>query len=183
MLWLLRFFWFFAAAIMLANVAIWRRALAPLAAAGVVGRDEVDRFARGAALWLAGPGVVLGLVSLWAGWPAPLCAAPLSFADAPQAATSATILIAWAALLWWVWGARGADFLARVLPALPGRDGRGGPAIPAAVAARLSPRRIRLAVTALVVASAVGTAAMRAQMRPPLPAAQQLGCPAPHGAA
>jgi hypothetical protein len=182
MVWVLRFFWFIAAAVMLVNVAIWRRALVPLAARGVVGRDEVDRFARGAAFWLAGPGVVLGVVALWAGWPAPLCAAPLSFADTPQAAASATMLIAWGALLWWIWRGGGADFLARVLPALPGRDGR-GPAIPAAVAARLSPRRIRLLVTALVLASAAGTAATRAQMRALLPANRQLGCPAPHGAA
>ena len=170
MIWPFRYFWFIVAAVMLVNVAIWRRHLLPLAAQGALDQDEVDRFTRGAAYWLAGPAVLLGLISLWANWPAPFCAGVLSFANWPQAATSAVLLSAWVALLWWVWVGRGAPFLARVWPALSRPPARSA----------VSPAQVRLAVTALVLVSAVGGTVAWRQM-PPLP--PEMGCPAPHVAA
>jgi uncharacterized membrane protein len=39
-----RYFWFIGAAVMLANVLIWRRRLMAVVDRGVVTRTEVDRF-------------------------------------------------------------------------------------------------------------------------------------------
>jgi hypothetical protein len=161
----LRYFWFLCAAVMLVNVGIWRRRLAPLVAAGVVSREEADRFTRGAPFWLILPCLLLAAISLAAGWSDPFCAGVLSFADGPRRATSAIIVATWVALLWWIWLGRGADFLARVGPALTNA---------ADYQRRYSAGAVRLVVTVAVLASGAGAVITSRQM-PGMPTA---GCQA-----
>ena len=149
MVWLFRYFWFIAAAAMLRNVPIWRRQLSSLVARGVLTRAEAERFMRGAALWLVGAPLALGLIALAAGWSGPFCGGILSFEDAPSAATSVVVLASWAALLWWVWIGRGAEFLGRVGPALANRPRHDR---------AYSPRVVRIALTTLVLWSGLGAA-------------------------
>jgi len=144
---LLRYFWFLCAALMVANVAIWRRRLAVLVAQGTITPTEAARFTRGAALWLVTPCVVLGLIALSAGWSDPLCGGLLSFRDTPSAATSAVILGSWAALLGWVWLGRGADVLGRIGPVLTNRPRYDH---------TVSPAVVRASITASILVAGLG---------------------------
>jgi hypothetical protein len=142
-----RFFWFLFAAVMAVNVVIWRRRLAIVVARGVATQVEVDRFLYWAAGWLVGGSVALGLVGLAAGWSSPSCAGFLEFDTIPRSLDSTIIIVGWLSLLLWVWRGRGADFLARVGPALgkqPSYD------------KTYSPAQVRAFVTFLVVVSAIG---------------------------
>jgi len=162
----LRYFWFVCAIAMAVNVAILRSRLATLVSRGAVSQAEADRFTRWAALWLIGGPTVLGVIGLAARWPMPFCAGVLEFDSLPRALSSLVILAAWIALLWWVWGEAGADLLSRIGPAL-GRS----PSYDKAY----SPRRVRLAVTALVLISAVGAVVASRS----IPASPDITCPAP----
>jgi hypothetical protein len=144
---LFRYFWFVCAAVMVANVMIWRRRLAVLVAQGTLTPKEAARFTRGAVLWLVTPCVVLGLIALSAGWSNPICGGMLSFHDAPSAATSAVILGSWTALLGWVWLGRGADVLGRIGPVLTNRPRYDHTVAPAAV---------RVSVTAMILVAGLG---------------------------
>jgi hypothetical protein len=166
--WLLRYFWFFAAAIMMLNVISWRRSLALLVADGTLATRDAERLTRGATVWLVGAPVLLGLIALAAGWPDPFCAGALSFSDLPSAATSLIMLASWAALLWWVWIGRGAELLGRLSPVMTR-----SPFIKRSV----SPRTVRLVITGLVVWSAVGAALM--WRRVPGPPADRCALSAP----
>lgn len=162
----LRYFWFICAAVMLANVAIWRGRLRPLVATGRISAAECEGFTRGAVIWLVGPCLLLGLIALWAGYVTPLCAGMFSFRDAPRAATSVVILFCWAVFLWWIWLRGGAEFLARVWGVLgkwPNAE------------RTYSPRVVRLVITGALLFSAVGAAVMyRAGPIPP-----EVGCQLP----
>lgn len=149
--WLIRYFWFVCAGAMVLNVIAWRRHLLALVASGSLTAFEAQRLTRGAALWLVGVPVILGLIALAAGWPDPLCAGALSFRDMPSAVTSVILLVSWAALLWWVWLGRGAELLRHAGPALAN-----SPSIKRAVA----PSTVRLLITAVVLWSAIGGALM-----------------------
>lgn len=162
-----RYFWFLAAGIMLINVLIWKRRLAPLADRGLVSKNEVAGFLRGATIWLVGGSLVAGFISLWAGWPFPLCAGILSFADVPSMLMSVLAIVSWAALLWWVWRGNGADFLARVLPELDRRPTR---------LFTPTPTSVRVGVTVLTIISAVASPIIWRQM----PLDPAMGCPAPN---
>lgn len=155
MMLLVRYFWFLCAAIMLANVLIWRRRLRTLVDAGGMTEQEMNGFIRGAALWLAGPPVLLGVIGLVAGWPDPFCAGILSFDGVARTAASLVILCCWAMLLWWVWAGNGADVLGRLGPALsnPPRYDR-----------RYPPRLVQVAITALVLGSGIPAAIMWRRM-------------------
>ena len=160
-----RYFWFIAAGIMLINVFIWKRRLAPLVERGVVSQGEATGFLRGATIWLVGGSLVAGFISLWAGWPFPLCAGILSFADIPSMLMSVLAIAGWAALLWWVWRGNGADLLSRILPELDRRGPRFRP----------SPRMVRVMATALTIISGVASPILFRRM----PADPAMGCPAP----
>lgn len=159
-----RYFWFIAAVIMLINVSIWRRRLAPLVDRGTLTKREVDGFLRGATIWLVGGSLVAGLIGLFAHWPSPFCAGMLSFADLPSTLTSVLAIAGWVALVWWMWRGGGAEFVSRAAPALARRPPRTPP----------SPTLIRLGATALVIMSAVVAPIMWRQM----PSDPSLACPA-----
>ena len=159
-----RYFWFLCALLMLINVVIWRRRLMVVVARGVATQREMDGFLRWAALGLVGGSILLGLIGLAARWSSPLCAGMLSFADVPRTLVSAVVILGGLALLSWVWRGNGADFLARVGPALgqrPSYDRRYSPAI------------VRAVVTLLILGSGLGSTIMWRTM--PIPA--ELGCP------
>jgi hypothetical protein len=163
-----RYFWFIGAAFMLVNIIIWRRHLSGLIERGVISRDEVDHLTRWAIGWLVASPCVLGLIALAAHWSSPFCAGYLDFNTAPQAATSLVMIGGWIAILLWIWRGNGATLIARVGPALSAR-----PAV-----AAYSPRIVRLAITAMVLVSAVGGAfSWRA-----MPDTPGLACPASAGA-
>jgi hypothetical protein len=159
-----RYFWFVCAAFMLMNIVIWRGRLAALIDRGVVGRDEAKQITRWTTGWLVGGPCVLGLIGVAANWSSPFCAGFLQFGSTPQAVTSLVTIAGWSSLLWWVWRGRGAAFLARVGPALSARPSH----------ATYPPQLVRLAITALVLVSAIGGAvAWRA-----VPTSPALTCPA-----
>lgn len=141
---LFRFFWFLAAAVMTANVAIWRRRLAPRVKDGTITPDEYEGFLRGATVALIGLPVVLGCIGIAAGWSDPFCAGILSFEGTARAAYSTAILAAWVALLAWVWLGNGTDLLGRIGPAL-GNAPRAG--------RRYPPAAVRAVITVVLVAN------------------------------
>lgn len=143
-----KYFWFLCAAFMAINLVIWRRRLATVVARGIATQAEVDTFFRGVAAWVVGSALALGVISLVAGWTSPFCAGVLAFDTVPRCLTSVVIVAAWCALLWWVWRGSGADFLARVGPALGNRP---------SYDRTYSPTIVRAFVTLLVVVSAVGS--------------------------
>jgi|GEM_PF-1620152 len=151
MLLLLRYFWFIAAAMMLANVAIWRGRMGALVEAGTVTAGEAAALIRGATLWLTTPAIALGVIGLLAGWSDPMCAGVLSFSDTWRAAASLVTLAAWGALLGWVWIGSGAELLGRVAAGLSNapEPGRG-----------YSPALVRAAVTGVLLVAGAGGALM-----------------------
>jgi hypothetical protein len=116
-----RYFWFLAAAFMLVNILVWRRRLTRLVGRGVITKHEVDGFIRGALVLVVGGPLVAGTIGVLANWSSPLCGGFLSFADLPNTLMAVLFIVSWAALLWWLWRANGAVFLARISQALPPR--------------------------------------------------------------
>lgn len=143
-----RYFWFLCAALMIVNIILWRRRLALLVTRGSVTPEEAEHFVRGATFGLVTPFLLLGTISLWAGWSDPLCAGVFSFRDAPSAATSLVILGTWAVLLAWVWLGRGADILGRIGPILSNHP---------LYNHTYSPLAVRVAVTAVILAAGIGS--------------------------
>ena len=101
----LRYFWFFGAAVMLINVLTWRRRLMSLVDRGIVTKLEVDRFITWAGVWFVGGPIAAGLIAVAAGWSTPFCAGMVSFADIPRSLIALLTIASWVALLWWVWRA------------------------------------------------------------------------------
>lgn len=162
-----KYFWFIGAAVMLANVLMWRRRLAPAVERGRATRAEVDRFVAWLMVWLVGAPLALAIVSLAAGWPSPFCAGALAFDTIPRAVLAVANLGMCGSLLWWVWRGTGTDFLSRVLPALAQRP---------SYEKTYSPRVVRGVATALVVVSSTAAiAAMNGFAAPTAP-----NCPVAH---
>jgi hypothetical protein len=115
---LLRHFWLVFLALMLLNIAIWRRRLQKLVAAGRASEAEVGGFLRGTTIGviifaLTGEAIVLAT-----GWRSPTCVYGEPW-SAPGAIATWTLQIGtWALLVWWLWAGRGAETLARLGPAL-----------------------------------------------------------------
>jgi hypothetical protein len=146
--WLVGWFWLFAAAIMAVNAALVYARSAPLVRAGLVSSNERRRFALGLAAWTVGFCLAVQVVVWLTGEGRPECLAAFPPDSAASVATTALTLVAWAALLGWIWRGRGADVLARFAPAfVPGRPA-GRPANPA---------QVRRLVTVLVAVSVVGS--------------------------
>jgi len=142
------------AAVLGANVVIWHLQLTKQAAAHVVTHHETRRFTRAAAFGLVTPCVVLGSIQLAAGWTDPFCGGVLSFRDPPSAATSMVVLGMWMTILGWVWLGQGAPLLGRIGSALGYRSRR----------REISPAEVRVAVTALIVVSGVGSTILSRQI-------------------
>lgn len=167
---ILRYFWFLCAAVMSVNLAIWRSRLMPVITRGVVTKEEVDRFTRGAGVWFVGGPALVGCISLASAWSSPFCAGVLAFDTLPRILTSLVELGGWITALWWVWRGDGAEFLARVGPVLSQRpsDRR-----------QYSATLVRVVVTVVVIFSAVGVTIAWHSM----PVAPEMACPASAGAA
>jgi hypothetical protein len=117
----LRYFWFLSAAFMLVFIVGLQRRLLAVVDRGIATKPEIDQFIRWVSLWLVGGSVLFGLIGLAAKWPSPFCIGMLSFVDVPRTLVSLVVLSLYVAPLWWVWRGNGADFLARVGPALSER--------------------------------------------------------------
>jgi hypothetical protein len=154
---LFRYFWFVVLGMVLLNARFMRGRVDRLVSLGRVTPDEAEGFLRGFTFALAIPCIALGLITLWADWPSPLCAGVFSFRDTPSAASSVVILAAWGALLLWVWAGSGADLLGRMAPALID---------PPIWERTFSPAVVRTAVTAVLLAAGIGAAVIYRSMPP-----------------
>jgi hypothetical protein len=145
---LFRYFWFWCGAFwMVLIVTTVRPRLAESVRHNQITADEAAAFVRGLAISIAVPCVALGLIALAGKRPAPFCIEPFFFGDLPSAASNGVTLIAWAALLGWVWFGSGAILLGRIAPALM---------TPPNYTRRYSPGSVRVIVTLLLVITAVG---------------------------
>lgn len=143
-----RYFWFIAAGFMLANIVIWRQRSETAVNSGILSQEEFNQFIRWASVWLVGLPLLLGAIGLAARWSSPFCAGMLSFTDLPRTLSSLVVLFSWVSLLWWIWRGNGADFIARLLPSLnPSRR----------TPRTYSPQLVRLALTGVVIISAIVT--------------------------
>lgn len=154
-----RHFWLLFLAVMLVNVAIWRRRLDAAVAAGQATREDVSGFLRGAAVALAVYSLAAEAIVLAAGWPNALCFYGEPWSAPGALAMWALTLLAWALLLAWVWLGAGAERLARLGPVLTARPQSGR---------TYSARQVRLYVTGLIALVAVGLAVTLPVM-PPMP--------------
>ena len=57
-----KYFWFICAAVMTINLVIWRRRLTTVVERGIATQAEVDTFLRGAAAWVIGSALALGVI-------------------------------------------------------------------------------------------------------------------------
>jgi hypothetical protein len=162
--WIFRYFWFIAAAFMLANVVIVRRRLEPLVARGLADRREVGRFVLWLTAWFVIGPLIFGTIGFLAGWSSPFCGGIMQFGTGPQLFLSVANLVIWASVLWWIWRGGGDDFLSRVGPALGNRPSSDR---------RYSPQLVRVAGTALILVSALG-GIISWRVMPPSP---ELTCP------
>lgn len=147
----LGFFWFLCAAVWMVLIATTIRPKV----AEAVRRDQITpaegrRFVRGLAISIGLVCGILGMIALVADQPAPFCIEPMSFHDWPSAAANGFTLIAWSALLGWVWLGSGADLLGRIAPAFTNAP---------RWRRRYSPGSVRVAVTLLLAGAAVGALA------------------------
>jgi hypothetical protein len=153
-----KYFWFFAAAAMLVNITIWRFRIGAVVSRGSVTKMEADRFILWIAVWLVGGPLLMGIITIAAGWSSPFCAGILVFDSVPQILFSGLTLAAYAAVLWWVWLGSGAEFLAHIGPALGRRSSPDK---------QYSPTVVRAVVTAVVLISGFGGAIMWRTMPAP----------------
>jgi hypothetical protein len=160
-----KYFWFLAAAAMLVNIAIWRLRIGAVVSRGGVTRAEADRFILWLAAWLVGVPLLMGIVTIVAGWSSPFCAGILMFDSVPRILFSGLTLAAYAAALWWVWLGRGAELLAHIGPALRRRPSPDK---------QYSPTVVRAVVTAVVLISGFGGAIVWRMM----PVPSDVVCPA-----
>lgn len=108
-------FWLLFGAIMLLNVAYWRRASRRYVAAGWYTDEEAGRFFRNVALWLVGYALLAELFVLWVGTADFFCAMFHPGSRARLVGLTVNLAI-WALLLRWVWLGRGGETLARFAP-------------------------------------------------------------------
>jgi hypothetical protein len=161
--WIFQYFWFVCAAIMLLNILTWKRRLAGVVERGNATQAEVDHFIRWARVYLVGGPIAFGVIALVADWPSPFCSGIMVFDDVSHTLVSLLTLSGWIGFLWWIWRRDGAEFLARVAPALGTRPNYD---------ARYSPRLVRMAITAIVLLGGVGSVIVWRTM-PTLP---NVGC-------
>ena len=161
---IVRYFWFIGALFMVANIVVLRRRSLAIVNDGLATKREMDQFIGWVTVGLVVCPSLLGLIGLVAKGPSVFCGGILSFADLPRALTSLIVLASWVSLLWWVWRGDGADFLARVVPALGQR---------VSSTRKRSPGFVRLVVTAMVLGGGLGSAIMWRAM----PMTPDLICP------
>ena len=163
-----RYFWFWCGAFWLVLVTtVIRRRLAGVVLHGQMSDREAAAFARGLAGSIALLCVSLGLISVAANIPSPDCIRPFVFDDPTSAAANVVTLVAWIAALTWVWLGAGADVLARVGPAMRN---------PPDYTRIYSPTAVRVVVTVLLAASAVG-GVVGGHVAPRNPACERLTAP------
>lgn len=152
------YFWLLTLGAVLVTVAVWHRRAAALVALGRITEVEHRRFTWGAALTLGGFCALVQAIAWITGESRPECLGAFPPTTAASIATSVLTVIAWGALLWWVWGGRGADQLARLGPAL----------MPSVVAKpSYSPGQIRRFIAVVVIVGLVGGAVASRVVPPP----------------
>ena len=145
------FFWFLCAAVWMVLIATTiRPKVAEAARRDLITPDEGRRFVRGLAISIGLVCGILGIIALVADQPAPFCIELFSFHDWPSAASNGFTLLAWSALLGWVWLGSGADLLGRIAPAFTNAP---------RWRRRYSPWSVRVVVTLLLAGAAVGALA------------------------
>ena len=129
------------------NLAYGRARAQALVTAGRITQEELDNFIRGAALLLGGFFLLAGVLQLLDSAPDPFCL--MTFP--PQAAFGWAFWVAQGFLsgwiVWWLWARDGGRILAALAPAFTR-----GPVLQRT----LSPRWVRLGVTALAVLAPIG---------------------------
>jgi hypothetical protein len=144
-------FWFWCGALWMVLLVTWiRPRLAEAVHHDRITSDEASAFLRGLGISIALLFGTLGVIVLAAGQPAPFCIKPFSFDDWPSAASNGVTLIAWALLLGWVWVGSGADLLGRMAPVFTTPPIRKRP---------YSPASVRVAMTLILAATALGALA------------------------
>lgn len=154
-----KYFWFFAAAFMLANVAVWRFRLAAVVNRGIITQAEADQFIRWVSALFVGAPLLLGVLALAAHWSSPFCAGFLEFDTLPRSLVAILTLGSWLVVLWWIWRGKGGEFLARVGPGLSKRPSYDKP-FPIAL--------VRLLLTAMILGGPIAMAIARST-KPQLP--------------
>lgn len=140
-------FWFLGAALWIGVIATTIR---PKVAEAVrrdhVTADEGRRFLWGLSIAIGFVCSAQGVIALIADQPI-FCIEPFSFRTWPTAASTGLTLITWSVLLGWVWFGSGADLLGRIAPAFTNAP---------RWRRRYSPRAVRVIVSLLLAAAAVG---------------------------
>lgn len=154
-----RYFWLLTLGIVLVNVALWHRRADTLVRQGRITEAERHRFTWGAALTLGGFCALVQTIVWITGESRPACLGAFPPTTPASIASSLLTLVAWAALLWWVWRGRGAERLARLGPALLPR--------PLAKSSHTS-RQVRRFVTGFVIVAVVG-GIIASRIAPPPP--------------
>jgi hypothetical protein len=166
-----RWVWLLIGAALLLTAVIWRAQLLRMQRAGEASAEDVSRFLRTV---VGGGGLacaILLVLQLAAGWDNPSCAQMLPLSDRWALASRLVSLALWAATLGWLWLGDGAELISRLSPGLV--RGYSGRTIP--------PRRLRHALTALVLLAAVGSALPRISPQPGEAAAEAHCAPGPGG--
>jgi hypothetical protein len=114
----LRYFWLIVATGLLINVAMIHIRAGALVRAGQIDERERQTFSRGAALILVGICLLFQVIVWLSGEGRPECLAAFPPTTSASWASSVVTVLAWGALLWWVWRGSGAGRLARLGPVL-----------------------------------------------------------------
>lgn len=139
---LLRFFWFFCGAWVLAGygILVWGTGMWwPQESAG---RQACRRLLCRATCFIVVVCMVLGVISLLTNTPSVTCTRFLAFERANDIGATLTVLAGWAVVLWWAWRWGGADQIAEGVTALAASMGSRW---------RVSGRGAALALTAMLV--------------------------------
>lgn len=137
----LPYFWFLSAAFWFITLQFARVNPAPGTWPDRPSDDELQAFRRRLLVATCGPQLLFGMLDLASGRSLPLQLGPADWSDPFFTAGFVLTVLLWGLLLWWLWLRNGAAYLARFAPAIN---------LPS------NPAGIRLVLTGIVVAGALG---------------------------
>jgi hypothetical protein len=110
----IQYFWFFLVAMFAVRTIAWRLRAMRLVPGGTVAGEDINRFTRVVVIGVLLPAAALGLLTLWAGYPALLCS-PFFRPRTPfDLAATSVVVACWVAILWWIWYGGGDELLSRL---------------------------------------------------------------------